>query len=213
MHQYNFVHIPRTGGSSLRKFLKLFPNSHLPNSHTTAWDMRIEDPKYWDSSISFCFVRNPWDHAVSWYVYHRGLCRNLNYNPYEDDFKSWVKKGLPHHWDEVLPEWKPPLDNDPLNLENYYMDKNQNVIVTYIAKFESLDAEIQNISNLIDCDPPNINTYPHFLGYLKDDEIKYIKNSYQTYYDSESRDIIGDKYKHFISEHNYSFDYKPHMQI
>ena len=93
MHGFIFIHIPKTGGKSVRKALRpytLNPRQRLVqyvatrtsqkdvygidigHSHATAQDIRdIFGPASWNDFFSFAFVRNPWALVVSEYYFQR----------------------------------------------------------------------------------------------------------------------------------------------
>lgn len=56
----HFVHIPKTGGTSVESWLRLKTHDHRRHDH--------QKP----NEFSFAFVRNPYDKMRSWYTY----CRN-----------------------------------------------------------------------------------------------------------------------------------------
>lgn len=60
-HNWVFIHIPKTGGTSVRSALGMGARPY----HVTAKDMWQKYPD-WTSKFSFAFVRNPWDRLVSW---------------------------------------------------------------------------------------------------------------------------------------------------
>ena len=69
--KFVFVHVQKTGGTSLRQVLK----SHAPDArkwhgkHGHASDAIAEIGRAeWERYFSFAFVRNPWDRLVSWYA-------------------------------------------------------------------------------------------------------------------------------------------------
>ena len=86
-----FIHIPKTGGSSISKALRQCQNfEKVPSVQTYSWEnfsrkirgipkparhpyasqiKSIMTAKRWNSSFSFAFVRNPWDLMVSTYMF------------------------------------------------------------------------------------------------------------------------------------------------
>lgn len=65
-----FVHIPKTGGTSIEEafgysYSDLMYEKHLtPEEYVSEFGQDI-----WDSYFKFTFVRNPWDRMVSWLSY------------------------------------------------------------------------------------------------------------------------------------------------
>ena len=96
-NNFVFIHVPKTGGVSIRK--SLFDQDIGP--HTTALDQRIYmgKKKYNDFSV-IAFVRNPWDRLVSAFFYLKGgglgnkndlLLYRTYVQKYGDDFNSFIK--------------------------------------------------------------------------------------------------------------------------
>ena len=59
-HNFVFIHIPKTGGTSIRSALNMWDRSN----HITARDMQRMFPETC-GKFTFAFVRNPWDRLVS----------------------------------------------------------------------------------------------------------------------------------------------------
>lgn len=79
-HQFIFIHIPRTAGTSIENAFyddscQLLPNEwdhalvpHTPLNHLTLRELvayNILTPAQLRSYFKFCFVRNPWDRLIS----------------------------------------------------------------------------------------------------------------------------------------------------
>lgn len=76
--EFLFIHVPRTGGSSINQALRsAFDYTELPRHHTFA-EMR----QHRHGRFSFGFVRNPWDRCVSM---HLGSAAHTHYSDYYTD--------------------------------------------------------------------------------------------------------------------------------
>ena len=61
-----FVHINKTGGSSVEHAFGVYPD----DQHNTAKEYIKElSSRKWSTHFTFSFVRNPWDRIVSWYLW------------------------------------------------------------------------------------------------------------------------------------------------
>lgn len=63
-----FIHIPKTGGSSITHTYPEYFEQVGPgvDTHRRIEDFDVESDKYW----KFCVVRNPWEMVVSWHAWH-----------------------------------------------------------------------------------------------------------------------------------------------
>lgn len=106
-NSWAFVHIPRTGGTSLRHMLHkhldtetkgmgaVFPDKR---GHLPAWK-HAERPD-WEDTYSFAVVRNPFDRAVSLWSY----CRKAGgAQLWGENFADWVRAGMPAQFGALAP--------------------------------------------------------------------------------------------------------------
>jgi hypothetical protein len=63
-HQLLMVHIPKNAGTSIQEELGM----RLEGHHDYSW-YRRRHPSLWESCVTFCVSRNPFDRAVSCYEY------------------------------------------------------------------------------------------------------------------------------------------------
>jgi len=68
-----FVHLRKTGGESISAAIASAADKKCGNlyKHMTASRIMEKFPKKWNKYYKFCFVRNPWDLAVSFYFHLR----------------------------------------------------------------------------------------------------------------------------------------------
>lgn len=67
-HKCIFIHIPRTGGSSIELAIKGYPwwVGNLEKKHMSASETRkYYGEDIWNEYFKFSFVRNPWDRVIS----------------------------------------------------------------------------------------------------------------------------------------------------
>lgn len=130
-----FVHIPKTGGTSVRAWLSKNTPRYI---HPSLPMMTPQE--------TFAVVRNPWDRVVSLWAFWNKLkkadvpfddfVRNLQSYKFRED--SWFT------FDQPQKAWIPDG-------------------VTYLLKFETLDQDFVQIQTLLGCtDPlPKVNTSQH----------------------------------------------------
>lgn len=86
--QVGYVHVPKTGGSSIRKAL---PGWIHDDRHMTAHELRDLEPEMFKEYFTFATIRNPWDRMVSMYFYDRRRnVRTYEADAHMMDFNSWI---------------------------------------------------------------------------------------------------------------------------
>ena len=192
-----FVHIPRTGGSSLNKV--------ICNKNIKTIGHNIRNPNYqWlkdyvkrdkREEFIFTFVRNPWDRAVSSFFY----LNNGGNNPFDDkdrikyfkncgsNFKSFVKESFLN--EEIFNQvhFKPQHE--------WICNEKGDVLADFVGKFENFYEDFKKISNILGIDL--LNKIPH----INRSEHKF----YQKYYDEETKKILHKAYQKDIQLFQYDF--------
>ncbi len=137
LDNFVFIHIPKTGGSSIEKALK------LPHMHDRALTLEfwLGKEKY-SKRFSFSIVRNPWDLNVSLYHFRLQSSQLINKPA---DFNEWIKL--------VYVEKNPKFYKQPYwehKTQRWWLeDKDGNIMVDYIAKLETIDADWEYICQQI----------------------------------------------------------------
>lgn len=204
-HRYKciFVHIPKCGGTSIENVI--WPEPHLEADlakgmiepyrnkyqtggmqHLFARHIRQEvGDEIFNSYFKFAIVRNPWDRAVSQFIYlktrRRDLRRFLGVTRFVT-LKSYlraIQKTVHVHWDEQY---------------KFLVDEHGNQIVDYVGRFEDLDSEFRKIATLIGLQQPSL---PH--------EKKSRRTHYRDYLNASSRDMVASIYRRDIETFGYEF--------
>jgi hypothetical protein len=202
-HKYIFIHIPKTGGSSVERALLI--NENVITSDTPIFLLKSVDEKTRDkyklqilknnqivqqshypldkfdlelqnNYYCFTFVRNPWDLVVSVYEFskqYRYKMVNVNFS-FEDFLLKDKIKAAPWH---MLPQ-------------HSFINEN----INFIGKFENLQEDFDKICKNLNLQQQKL---PHIL------KTKRIK--YQDYYTEETKNFVAVKYKKDIEMFNYKF--------
>lgn len=187
--RFIFVHIPKTGGSSIFRALSSCndapdtdDNRHLGllEIYNRYGYLAGEDDgaagelkKY----FKFAFVRNPWDRVVSMYSYR---LRNREIPP-DLTFSEFVMNRREHpfgmHRDQV----------------KFIEDPEGKVAVDFIGRFENLEKDWSTLQSRfgISSGLPHLKRTSH--------------RHYQTYYNRKLRDEIADLYRRDIETFGYRF--------
>lgn len=182
MDKFVFIHINKTGGTSIAKAL------NIPPKHNTALE-KIEEigRKEWNDRFTFAVVRNPWDKVVSHY-YYRVQTNQTDLGSNQIDFQEWVKRV---YLDKSLPYYDKPKMFMPQI--NWVSDAEGKIIVDHVCRFESLEADFRKV-----CEHLNI---VYALPHLKSSK----RGNYRDYYDAETQGIVAEWYSQDIEKFNYSF--------
>lgn len=214
-HKYNFlfVHIAKTGGTSVRSALsrRIWADPYrIPQiicSRLSGWTrhrLGIKFPRhakaiaalemlptdFFQGLFKFAFVRNPWDLQVSSYHHVRRerphLLRNI------DDFESFLKwklegqRGYHYILDaSVEPQWYSLID------------LRGNCIVDYIGRFETLLQDFDYV-----CKKIGLKKTPQLPRKRKAKS----RSDYRVYYNDKTAELVEKHFKPDIEAFQYSFD-------
>ena len=204
-HNYIFVHIPKTGGTSIRKALaktyhksglEQVPNQAIgvpsmrPVKHSPAvYIKRAVGLSSWNSFYRFAFVRNPWDWCVSTYHFikktRRDPRRSLVSKMSFDDFVVWLYNNL-----ESLKRMHQSFNGQ----NSYIINKKGKVLVDFVGRFENLQDDYAKICN-------NIGIKPKILGTHNGTKHK----QYKEYYTDTTINMVSTIFKKDINIFNYSY--------
>ena len=180
------IAIPKTGSSSIKKVFNTPYQSHKTIGYF------IENGPIFD--YSFTFVRNTYSHLVSWYRFHHSMDIQ--------EFRKWVHNGFEVKWGrDWLASWE---ENDPLNQMTWIKDKDGNVIVDYIGRFENLEEDYLDLCNHLGIENPK--KLPKINPRTSIRNHQSLNNSdYKEYYDLETRNIVEEKFGEEIEFFNFEF--------
>jgi len=178
MKDFIFIHITRTGGTSIIKALRPFSSLHSFGSHRSAAEREKEmGVSKYQSSFSFAIIRNPWDRQVSFYHY---ILRDKSHHLHQrvktcGGFRKYVKRILE------------PGDTCVSRLQRSFVkDERDFQMVSCIGRFEDLQEWFDRIC--LEVNIPNSLDLPKLSV--------SIHRPYREYYDGETREII----KHIFRE-------------
>lgn len=185
-----FVHIPKTGGTSIKDACGVYPSF----GHKTALRLREEiRVEVWKRSFKFCFVRNPWDRMVSWFEFGKHNIYDKRNKQY-DSFEDWILDGARHNWGN---DWRlDTQDDSPLRQFNFLMDWKQDPLVDFIGRFENLQEDFQYIADKIGRDI----TLPRSNVTMARDG-----RHYREYYNAETREVVRNMLVKEIEYFGYEF--------
>ena len=190
-HQCIFVHIPRTGGTSIEQKLGLFETPfHTAQDHRPIYVIHNEvDKKEFDRYFKFTIVRNPWSRLFSWY---KCVLNDVEYKqslgvPDSCSFHDFITT----HSDQWV--LKPQL---------YWLkDTSDMVHMDFIGRFNRLEHDFAKVGKLLglkDTSLPRLLPAP---------ELKTSgEQSYHHHYDPELKKIVADRYAEEIELFGFSFD-------
>jgi hypothetical protein len=206
-----FVHIPKTGGTSIRVALRrykwrdpyrilLFFLSRLSSlsghrlacklprhaKAIAAYEMLPRD--LFQKLFKFAFVRNPWDLQVS--SFHHIQRERPHLLKGTTEFESFLRMKLSrgrnyvYHFD---------VSNEPQS--DYIVDMHRNVIVDFVGRYEHFDGDFEEVCKRIGIPRTGL---PHKRQAGE-------RSDYRKYYNDATAQLIADHFKSDIDMFGYSF--------
>lgn len=189
-----FIHLPRTGGTSMCRSLKLPVLGHQPI--TKFKQKPFPFSLFCKKPFSFAFVRNPWDRVVSIFFLLNGKWTNKKN---EADRKTYVEKYNGNFNDFVLESFNGdnPLIFNQQHFKPQYLyvcDEKGDIAVDFIGKYENIQEDFDKV-----CDK---------IGLGKIELIREnvsVHKDYREYYNEKTKEIIRKAYQKDIELFDYGF--------
>lgn len=211
-HNFLFVHIAKTGGTSVRAALAplrwrdpwywlAFPCHRL--SHLSGHRLGTKFPRHakiiaakemlpheiFTRLYKFAFVRNPWDLQVS--SYHHLKRERPHLVAHVKDFADFVRYKLDP---ERVYEYH--LDTSIEMQSDYLKDLSGKIVVDFIGRYERLQDDFDQV-----CERLRVRkkTLPH-KRQAKD------RDDYRRYYDDITADLVAKRFRPDIEAFQYRFE-------
>lgn len=211
-HRFLFVHIAKTGGTSIRAALKQAKwsdpyrlpmaicsrlsrlcghriGSKLPRHAKAVAAQEMLPREFFDRLFKFAFVRNPWDLQVSSYHHIRRERPHLidHIGCFEDFIRWKLDADRPYHY---IVDTSIQLQTD------YLVDLRGNIIVDFIGRYESLALDFSRACGRIGIAAPPL---PHKRRARR-------RRDYRSYYSDGLAETVADRFRRDIDMLGYAFD-------
>ena len=210
-YQFLFVHIAKTGGTSVRNALQRYrwrDPYYLPQwiaskmSSITGHSLGIKLPRHckaitaqemlprkvFEGLFKFAFVRNPWDLQVS--SYHHIKRERPHLLKTDESFADFLNRKL----DPDRP-WQYHIDTSITPQTHYLIDLTGTQIVDFVGRYESLQSDFDICCDRIGIPRQNL---PHQRR-AED------RSAYRDYYDGHTRDLVANHFASDIETFGYDF--------
>jgi hypothetical protein len=215
-HQFIYVHIPKTAGTSIGSAFGDYQedDSRLRQDHrlirniadtVPPWQsgkyrpaelsrfiyqrfcavrdgVEVVSQQQYESYFKFAFVRNPWERVYSWY-------RNVMRDPlHQRELNVSGDLSFDNFVDSQLQQWamRPQF--------NWLTDRQGNIAVDFVGRFERLGADFELVCNKIGMEPPELPAMLSTGGH-----------TYADAYSDQARRKIAQFYRFEIEYFDYQF--------
>jgi Sulfotransferase family len=180
--QLIFVHITRTGGTSIEAALAGQDWWHISpqTKHLSARQMRAHvGEERWNNYLKFSIVRNPWERVVSMFAtgWWMGDCRQPDA---EAEFANFIENLAPHRNEIYSSLMYSEIINEQLDL---------------IVRYEALQEGFDKVCELV-------GKAPVILGR----EESRNRSHYSVYYNETTRRKVGELFEKDIEDYRYCFE-------
>lgn len=185
-HKFIFIHIPKTGGTSIEK---AFNQNLVGEKHRTMTQYENILDTNIDQYFLFSVIRNPWDRMVSYWNWRQGkywapIDGKMNI------FSEWLKYVMSLNLKkESSNDFKMAISSQFSSLKN-----KKNKIILDLIRFENLQNDFNSVCDKIGIPQQQL---PHYN--------KAKHKHYTEYYDDKTRQIVAEKFAKDIEYFGYEF--------
>lgn len=189
-----FIHVPKTGGTSIvRAYREVDPDIFAYGGHTPAIVLMDSYVGSFESLWKFAFVRNPWEHAVSWFFFaHKSIIgmpvKILTATTEELGvmFREWLEcSGYEH------------IGRDDRSFHGMLCDRDGELIVDEVYRFENYVVAWDLIRRKL--------AFPSIEIKHENQNHKRPPIHYSALYDNWSREYVQEAQWWVIQEYQYEF--------
>lgn len=215
-HKCIFIHISKCAGSSIENSfgIDIKDNSEKNNQNLYGWNQRHQlflnhatpqqlfdigllNEELWNNYYKFIIVRNPWDRALSDYIW---LSQEQNIF---DTFKNFLNRR--GKFEKILTVKNGNFyRGDHLNKQiDYFFLKGEKIKYNKILRFENLETELPELAK-------DLNLLPLFFDKKVNVTDKKLKH-YSAFYNSYRKKLVAEKYSADIKFLGYDFTNKKNL--
>jgi len=199
--KFIFVHIQKTGGTSLKHVIRTHVEDAHPllGTHDFARGGRRALGAAWDEYFSFAFVRNPWDRLVSWWSMIAQAGSKTDGKNDRNQFWHYVRENG-RTFEEFITnctEAIPDRDGSKcaaVNQYDYLVDESGRCIVGFVGRFETLSDDVATVLKRLGLPATEL---PH--------RTRSRHRPYAEYYTPALRDMVGERFARDIERFGYRF--------
>ena len=193
LRKFIFFHIPKTGGTSISKCLKLERRGveyawGSRRQHLTWQEMLVDEyvtEEQMSNYFKFSFVRNPFDRIVSCFLYQKRakeIDRNISFSKYvaiahERRGRNYIKRYF---------YFRPQCE---------FICRDGANILDFVGRFEYINRDFKDLMSYFDMKCPRLL---HAQRSRK-------RKSYQSYYSKKSKNLVRKMYAKDLDIFGYSF--------
>lgn len=210
-HKCIFVHIPKSGGSSIENlvwpaqkdrvesnlcmgFISEYQNKYQTGGlqHLLSSQIKQElGEDIFNRYFKFTIVRNPWDKAVSQFTYmkKRKDLRAFIGLAEDDSFKKYlslIQQSVHVQWESQ---------------HKFIMDENNKLMVDFLGRFESFERDTHKILDELKIGKTMLGLRFKKIPHTN----KSLRSHYKDYYDAESKKIVEKIYNEDIERFEYTY--------
>jgi len=180
-HKFVFIHSPKCGGGSIKKILrKHLAGSVIEAPNSNHWELwrhyELHGKDLLDSYFKFGVIRNPWDRMVSWFHH----CKSRHgFNGSFEDFIIGEKF----------------LNHNSFS-RNKFLVEGENKM-DFIIKLENIEEDFEIVTKKFGIKNYNMTRERHGSN--------RIGNSYEEYYNEETKNKVEETFSWDINNFGYSF--------